>query len=247
MADAADDLDSALREAALASIWRDSPDDVARDLGHVAHAVVSSLPGAVCAGLVELRDGTLHERYATGEDARRLAALQRRHHEGPAVTVATVTDGRAALRVEDLREAPASHWWPHVAPATVELGYRSLLCVRLPLGPEHPVCSLTVHGHHAGVFDDEARRTATVFAAHAAALLDGGRTAGAPGSADLLAQARGVVMERFGVDHHRALGQLMHLAAGSGLTVTAVAQWVIDDLGRRTASRAPVSRPTTAG
>lgn len=232
MPDTVHDLDTALRDAARATIWHDSPDDVARDLAHAVHSVIASLPGAVCGGLSEVRDGELRGLCPTSETAAELDLLQRRHHEGPAVTMNAAADGRSSLRVDDLRGAPATAWWPVVAPRAVELGHRSLLCVRLPLGAEHPATSLTVYGRHAGVFGDEARRLTAVFAAHAAGLIDR-RLTTTPAGADLLAQARGILMERSGVGAHRAMAQLLRCSQTTGLDVTVLAQWLVDDAGRR--------------
>jgi hypothetical protein len=235
MTDTAPDLDTALRDAALATIWQDSPDDVAVALAHVVRSAVAAVPGVVAGGLTRVDDGVPLGVHATDVVVEELHDLQREHHEGPAVTMTAVADGRSVISVDDLREPPAALWWPTVAARAVELGLRSLVCRRLSLGGAGPVASLTLYGRHAGVFDDEARRTVAVFAGHAAALLDGGRTVASPASGDLLAQARGIVMERFGVDHHRALSQLMHTSAVTGLAVTAVAQWLVDDAGRRAA------------
>lgn len=246
--DAALDLDTALRDAALAAIWQDSPDDVARSLAHVVRSAMAAVPGATAGGLTRVDDGVPLGVHATDDAVEELHALQAEHREGPAVTVTAVVDGRSTIGVDDLREPPATLWWPTVAARAVGLGLRSLVCRRLPLGAAEPVASLTLYGRHPGVFDEEARRTVAVFAAHAAALLDGGRTVPTPAGGDLLAQARGIVMERFGVDHHRALSQLMHMSATTGLSVTAVAQWLVDGAGRRAVTPpSSVSRPTTAG
>ncbi|WP_018333340.1 GAF domain-containing protein [Actinomycetospora chiangmaiensis] len=233
MPETTSDLDTALRDAALATIWQDSPDDVARALAHVLRSAVEAVPGAVAGGLTRIDDGVPHGVHATDTAVEELHRLQAEHREGPALTA--VVEHRDTLVIDDLRDPPAARWWPTVAGRAVSLGLRSLVCRRLPVDAAQPVASLTLYGRHAGVFDDEARRTVAVFAAHAAVLLDGGRAAPPPSSGDLLAQARGIVMERFGVDHHRALSQLMHTSAATGLSVTAVAHWLVDEAGRRAA------------
>jgi len=81
-----------------------------------------------------------------------------------------------------------------------------------------------------GAFDTAAQATAGLFAAQAAIALYGARHAEGLGQAlktrDVIGQAKGILMERFGVDPDEAFQMLVHSSQDTNLKLTAVAEWV---------------------
>jgi hypothetical protein len=123
-------------------------------------------------------------------------ALQYELGEGPCLD---------AIRADDLyvvQDLADDDRWPRWGPQAAELGFRSIVSVRLSTARE-VVGALNLYSRDVGVFDDDAVQVAYVYAVHAANALwanhevEGLRTA--MRSRHLIGMAQGVLMERHGL------------------------------------------------
>jgi AmiR/NasT family two-component response regulator len=91
---------------------------------------------------------------------------------------------------------------------------------------------LNLFSFRPNVWDTDAETIGTVLAAHAAAAILAGRhdqqMQAALASRDRIGQAKGVIMERFGVDEIRAFEMLRVLSQESNSKLVDIAQQVLD-------------------
>ena len=87
------------------------------------------------------------------------------------------------------------------------------------------------------MFDSEARLLAGLFGVQAAMLLHGSEQAAHLGRAvdsrDVIGQAKGVLMERFGVDETEAFQMLVESSQSTNLKLIDVARWLLSEVARR--------------
>ena len=132
------------------------------------------------------------------------------------------------MRTDDFRTEDR---WPHYSPAVVELGVLSGLSVKLYTA-DRTAGALNLFGFEAKAFDGEDETIATVLAAHAAAAIlasrQGEQLQSALTTRDRIGQAKGIIMERYGVDDVRAFEMLKQLSQDTNTKLADVAQRVID-------------------
>jgi hypothetical protein len=199
-----------------------SVEDVFAD---VCAAAVELIPGADVADVMLVRRGDVVSVGATCELSSRLSDLQGQLGEGPCAQAATDT---AVVRTDDFG---IERRWSRYAPAAVDLGVRSCLSFKLYCsGPT--AATLNVFGFGADVWDDEAETVGTILAAHAAAAISAsvwGSQLDSPfGARDRIGQAKGIIMERYGVNDIRAFEMLRRLAKEADVRLVDIAQRVID-------------------
>ena len=206
---------------------------VPRELEHVltdvTTAAVQLIPGADLAGVLLVKKGGEFESLADTEDlAGQLDKLQHDYGEGPCADAALK---QTIVRTDDLREEPR---WPKYAPAAVQLGVLSSLSFKLYTA-ERTAGALNLFSFTAGVWDTEAETIGSVFAAHAAAAIMAGRYGEQMQSAlstrDRIGQAKGIIMERYGVDDVRAFELLRRLSQESQSKLVGIAHRVIETSG----------------
>jgi anti-anti-sigma factor len=116
--------------------------------------------------------------------------------------------------------------WPTFTPQARDLGIKAILSSPLKAFSQ-PVGALNIYSLGAKVFDCKAQETAAVFAQRASVILSDARVdvgetqmairfQEALRSRDLIALAKGVIMEREGVDEDAAFTALLRLALYSG-------------------------------
>ncbi len=198
-------------------------------LADVTTAAVQLIPGADIAGVLLVKKGADFESLAdTDELAGQLDKLQHDFGEGPCAEAALK---QTIVRTDDLRNEPR---WPKYAPAAVQLGVLSSLSFKLYTA-ERTAGALNLFSFTAGVWDTEAETIGSVFAAHAAAAIMAGRHGeqmqSALSSRDRIGQAKGIIMERYGVDDVRAFELLRRLSQESQSKLVDIAQRVIETRG----------------
>ena len=133
-----------------------------------------------------------------------------------------------SVRSDDLRREPR---WPRYAPAAVKLGVLSGLSFKLYTA-DRTAGALNLFGFQPGVWDTDAETTGAVLAAHAAAAIlasrQGEQLQTALSTRDRIGQAKGIIMERYGVDDVRAFDMLRAISQESQIKLADVAQRVID-------------------
>src|SRR5947209_10181078 len=202
----------ALRMAELARETA-APRELEQILGDVTTAAVELIPAADIAGVVLVKKGGDFESLAdTDSLVAQLDKLQHDFGEGPCADAALK---ETIVRTDDLRNEPR---WPRYAPAAVEHGVLSSLSLKLYTA-DRTAGALNLFSFKAGVWDTEAETVGSVFAAHAAAAIlaarHGLQMQSALSSRDRIGQAKGIIMERYGVDDVRAFELLRKLSQES--------------------------------
>jgi GAF domain-containing protein len=203
-----------------------SVDDVLAD---VTAAAVELIPRADLSGVLLLKRGGEFESLGDTHDlAWELDKLQHEFGEGPCEKAALQ---ETIVRSDDLRNETR---WPKYAPAAVERGVLGTLSFKLYTA-DRTAGALNLFSFEAGPWEVEAETIGSVFAAHAAAAILSARRdeqlQSALSTRDRIGQAKGIIMERFGVDDVRAFELLRKLSQESQAKLVDIAQRVVDTRG----------------
>jgi hypothetical protein len=99
--------------------------------------------------------------------------------------------------------------------------------------------ALNLYSHTPGAFDDSARTIAGLFGVQAGLLLYGANHAAQMSRAldtrDVIGQAKGILMERFGVEGDQAFQMLVRTSQDTNIKLAAVARWLTTSAGRQQA------------
>lgn len=217
--------DLAVRMAELARTIA-APRTLAQVLNDVTTTAVELIPGADIAGILLVKKGGDFESLAdTAGLAAELDKLQHDFGEGPCAEAALQ---ETIVRCDDLRTESR---WPRYAPAAVELGVLSGLSFKLYTA-DRTAGALNLFSFRAGVWDADAETTGAVLAAHGAAAILATRhdehMQAALSTRDRIGQAKGIIMERYGVDDVRAFEMLRLLSQESQTKLAEVANRVIE-------------------
>lgn len=227
MVSSGDDLAAKMAELARNAA---GPLTVAEVLQHVTAAAVESIPGVDVAGVLLIGSSERFETLAPTNDLMyALDSLQKQYGEGPCVQAAA---DELIVRTDDFATETA---WPDYSREVVKLGIRSALSFKLYTS-KATAGALNLFSFQAGVFDAESEAIGSVLAAHAAAAIlasrHGEQLQSALTSRDLIGQAKGIIMERFGVDAVRAFELLRELSQSANVKLVSIAQQVIDTRGK---------------
>ena len=220
--------DLAVRMAELARMIA-APRTLGQILDDVTATAVELIPGADVSGILLVKKGGDFESLAdTAGVAADLDKLQHDFGEGPCYEAALQ---ETVVRSDDLRNESR---WPRYAPAAVKLGVLSGLSFKLYTA-DRTAGALNLFSFRAGVWDTDAETTGAVLAAHAAAAIlarrHGEQMQAALSTRDRIGQAKGIIMERYGVDDVRAFEMLRLISQESQTKLAAVAQRVIETRG----------------
>jgi GAF domain-containing protein len=195
----------------------------------VTSTAVELIPGVDTAGILLITKGGNFESHAgVTELPHELDELQHTLQEGPCIDAAIDDE---VVRTDDFRRETR---WPAYSTAVQELGILSGLSFRLYTF-DRTAGALNLFGFEPTVWDAERQLIGTVLAAHAAAAImssrEGEQLRSAVASRDRIGQAKGIIMERFGVDDVAAFDMLRRLSMESNTVLVDVAQRVIDTRG----------------
>ncbi len=206
-----------------------APSTLKQILDGVTAAAVELMPGADLAGVLLVKKGGDFESHAETDSL--VAELDRLQHdfgEGPCAEAALQ---ETIVRSDDLRNEPR---WPQYAPAAVKLGVLSGLSFKLYTA-DRTAGALNVFGHHADVWDTDAETAGAILAAHAATAIlaqrQGEQLQSALLSRDRIGQAKGIIMQAYGVDDVRAFEMLRRISQETQTKLADIAQRVIDTRG----------------
>lgn len=228
MSSPADDAAVSVKIAALARDITDRlPGRGDEALQELVEGAVTLISGADYASVtvVTRRTGAVRTVAATGRYPRLLDAVQHAHQQGPSFAVAA---DRESCCVCDLA---ADERWPGFAPAVVaQTPIRSVMTFELfstrETGGTITFCAVGVD-----VFDQHARDLGFIVAAHAAIIWSAvQRTAefrGALARRDTIGQAKGMLMERYGLDADGAFGLLRTLSQEQNIRLHEVARRLV--------------------
>ncbi|MET0188792.1 MAG: GAF and ANTAR domain-containing protein [Pseudonocardia sediminis] len=232
-ADQRDDIVSALRHAAHGFIARRSIDDLDHTVTQIVVAAVQTVPGADAGGIsLTYKNGRIDSRSPSGDDILHLDQMQTELHEGPCITAIDQPPVNGVVVARDLAAEPDASRWPAFAPYAVEYGYRAMMSAELSV-KGITRAALNLYSRTPDVFDDSSRFLAELFGAQAALLLYGAGHAAnltdALETRDVIGQAKGILMERFGVDEDQAFRMLVSSSQDTNVKLISVARWLVTE------------------
>jgi GAF domain-containing protein len=203
-----------------------APRSVDEVLSDVTAAATELIQGTDSAGVLLVGKGGKFESLAgTNDLPHRLDELQMMFNEGPCVEAAL---DELIVRTDDFR---AEERWPKYSAAAVEIGVMSGLSFKLYTA-DRTAGALNLFSFEPNAFTAEDETNGVVLAAHAAAAILAGRHGeqleSALSTRDRIGQAKGIVMERFGVDDVQAFEMLRKLSQDGNTRLIDVAQRVIE-------------------
>jgi GAF domain-containing protein len=219
---------SVATSAAIASAMRamDHPATVQETLDGIVRAVRDTVPGFEHVGIsVVRRDGTVETRAATDAFVLINDALQYRLGEGPCMQAMA---GDGIVLVE---HAAQERRWPTYMAHAVPTGLRAQMGVQL-YDHQGTVAGLNLYSTESDTIDPEAPVIAELFAAHAAVVLGRVREVAhlreALTTRQVIGQATGVVMERYGMTADQAFAYLVRLSSTSNVKLRNVAAALLE-------------------
>jgi GAF domain-containing protein len=201
--------------------------DVEKLLLEITTSATDMLLGVDHAGvtLVQGRRRKPQSVAPTGEIPKRVDELQDKHGQGPCLD--SIWE-RHTVRVDDFEHE--TRWPKFVGDLLVETPVRSSLSIQL-FTNEHELGALNLYSEHADAFSHDVEENALVLATHAAIGLAGARRTeqlhSALATRDIIGQAKGIVMERFGVDAVRAFNLLKQLSQDTNTPLNEVARRLV--------------------
>jgi GAF domain-containing protein len=217
------DLARRMAELARAAAAPRNVNDVLFDVTATARELI---PGTDTAGVLLVGKGGKFESLAGTDDLpHQLDELQMTLNEGPCVEAAL---DELIVRTDDFR---SEERWPKYSAAAVEMGVLSGLSFKLYTA-DRTAGALNLFAFKPHAFDGQDETTGVVLAAHAAAAIlasrHGEQLESAVSTRDRIGQAKGIIMERFGIDDVQAFDMLRRLSQDSNTRLIDVAQRVID-------------------
>jgi GAF domain-containing protein len=220
------DLAVRMAELARATAMPRSVEEVLKDVTTAAKELID---GVDLAGVLLVGKGGSFETLAPTSDLMfKLDELQMRYLEGPCVQAAL---SEIVVRTDDFREESK---WPNYSPKVVELGVLSGLSFKLYTA-DRTAGALNLFAYEPRLWDSEAETIGMVLAAHAASAImasrEGDQLQSALSTRDRIGQAKGIIMERYGIDDVAAFAMLRQLSQDANTKLIDVAQKVIDTRG----------------
>ncbi|WNG93552.1 ANTAR domain-containing protein [Mycobacterium sp. ITM-2016-00318] len=199
--------------------------DVERLLLEVTESAVRMLPGVAHGDVtlvVNRRRRELAPVATTGPVPRIIGSLQEKHQQGPCIE--SMWDHHT-VRVDDFE---AEKRWPNfVADLVEQTGVRSSLSIELYTN-ESELGTLNLYSEESGTFTSEVEEFALALATHAAIALASARRGdqlqSALASRDTIAQAKGIIMERFQVTSVAAFTMMTRLSQESNTSLYEIAR-----------------------
>ena len=210
-----------------------TPGDLDETLGRITAAAVEVLPDVAYASFtVKHGDGRLETFVPTDDLIVGLDKTQYELQEGPCYAAAVDT---VHVTSPHLGADPR---FPSYGPAAVAAGVHAQAGIRLFDGPASNG-ALNLYSTREGAFD-HLGALEQLFTHHSAVALAYARQISelqeAVQTRQLIGQAVGVTMERFGLDEARAFGFLARLSQDNNVKLRVVAQRLLEETGRTPAS-----------
>ncbi|SRX93840.1 response regulator receiver, ANTAR domain-containing protein [Gordonia sp. KTR9] [Mycobacterium shimoidei] len=216
-----------LEVAELAQALQQQSMDVDFVLAELIENAVQSVPAAQYAGITTVfRDGTVQTTTATGPYPEILDDIQQRHCEGPCLSAAWE---HHIIRIGDM--ACDTRWPSYSRDAAEETPIRSAMLFQLYTNRQ-TMGALNFYAEQREAFDDDAAELGLILATHAALAWNLVRRdeqfRSALASRDVIGQAKGILMERFGIDAVHAFELLKRLSQRSNTPLIAVARQLVE-------------------
>lgn len=207
-------------------------------IAELAEHAAAEIPGAQYAGITLTRNSkSIETPAATSEWPVLLDKIQQRHLQGPCLTAAWE---ERTVHVADLEHD--DRFPDYRQDALAETPIRSIMAFQLFIADE-TLGALNIYAEQPNAFGPESRTLGLIFAAHSSVAWNSARRdeqfRRALASRDIIGQAKGMVMERYGVTAVQAFDLLRKLSQDSNVPLFQVAT---DLVANAQSSSAP---PTT--
>ncbi|OBG21751.1 response regulator receiver protein [Mycolicibacterium celeriflavum] len=219
--------DTHLRIAELVRGLYNRP-DVDTVIAELAEHAAVEIPGAQYAGITITRKSkSVETPAATHLYPMLLDKIQQRHQEGPCLTAAWE---KKIVYVADLETDDRFPCYRRDALA--ETPIRSIMAFQMFIEGE-TMGALNVYSEQPDSFDDQSRGVGLVFAAHSSVAWNAARRdeqfRRALASRDTIGQAKGMIMERYGVDAVQAFDLLRKLSQDSNVPLIKIATEFVEN------------------
>jgi hypothetical protein len=198
-------------------------------LASVTSSAVQLIDGVDYADVLIIADGDFTSMAPTAEVMVELDQLQKRLRQGPCLEAAVA---EAVIWSADLRDEPR---WPRFAEAATARGVHSVMSFQL-YSHQSGTGALNLFGSQPRRHGAEAEAIGAMLATHAAnALIAADRQQqfeSALSTRDVIGQAKGVLMERFGVDAIQAFDLLTKLSQNSNTPVRQIAVQIVETVAK---------------
>ena len=190
------------------------------------HAAVE-IPGAQYGGVtVTTNNKTVDTPGASHKYAIVLDAIQQRHQQGPCLTSAWE---HKSIHIADLEKD--FRWPAYRLDALAETPIRSIMAFQLFIA-DQSMGALNVYAEEPHAFSDESEEVGLIFATHSALAWNSARRdeqfREALASRDMIGQAKGMIMERYGIPAVQAFEMLKKLSQDSNVRLIQIAQELLD-------------------
>ena len=190
------------------------------------HAAVE-LPGAQYAGVTITTDRKrIDTPAATHRYPLLLDEIQQRHQEGPCLTSAW---DKETIHIADLEHD--FRWPKYRRDALAETPIRSIMAFQLFIA-DQSMGALNVYSEMPKAFDQETKEIGLIFATHSAVAWNSARRdeqfRRALASRDMIGQAKGMIMERYGIGPIQAFEMLRKLSQDSNVPLARIAQELVE-------------------
>jgi GAF domain-containing protein len=226
-----DPLEAHTSHRRIAEIVRglyDRPDtDADTVLAELVEHAANEIPGAKYAGVTVT---TNRKRIDTPATTHRypllLDQIQQRHREGPCLASAWEMQ---TFHIADLEN---EHRWPKYRDdALAETPIRSVMAFQLFIA-DRAMGALNVYAEEPNAFDDETEEVGLIFATHMAVAWNAARRdeqfRKALETRDTIGQAKGMIMERYGIGAIQAFEMLRKLSQDSNVPLVRIAQELVE-------------------
>ena len=204
-------------------------DDVDSDtvIAELAEHAAMEIPGAQYAGVTVTRNGRqIDTPAATHKWPILLDEIQQRHRQGPCLSAAWE---EKTIHVRDLE---TDERFPlYAREVLAETPIRSVMSFQMWIAGE-TMGALNVYAETPNVFDEKTRAVGLVFAAHSSVAWNAARRdeqfKKALASRDVIGQAKGMLMERYGVNAIQAFDLLRKLSQDSNIPLIQIATDLVE-------------------
>lgn len=229
--DAAADDERLMVALSAAADQLSAPEDEDSALAAIVGAAVDVVPAVEHAAITIIDGGVIASRHPSSQLVAEVDQLQARYGEGPCVTALQTEH---VIVVDDL--AAEVDRWPRFGPEAVACGVASMLSFQL-FTEKTASGSLNLYSSQVNAFTADARVIGGALATQATLALKKTRQSGqlhrAMASRGLIGQAKGILMERFGVDADTAFTLLVRSSQDTNVKLLDVARWLTANAASR--------------
>lgn len=184
----------------------EAEDDTESMLNDLVAAAVAQIPGVDEGSIsIVLARKDVSSQSPSSDLPRRVDALQTETGQGPCLDAVY---SEKTVRVPDMASETR---WPHFARRAAQAGAGSMLSFQLWVEGDN-LGALNLYGHEPHSFTEESEHVGLLFVSHAAVAMASAQKqdqmAEGLATRDLIGQAKGILMERYGIDAQKAFSLL---------------------------------------